>query len=203
MHFYPLKYNFILKSVFFLQGKYNFLQKKALNLLTNAFSRLHCGRKRQEQSFYPQKHGFNAFFSRLNTTLYKKVFFFSSVNTKNNLILTTFMNKHIIYSQIGTSNFTSRVFDLIDEHLLSGTNEVKLDTFKMMENLVFELQMQSPEIYKNKLSVNTDTNTSSTKQQESVKQCMAKLFKKIKKLFKKTEIVSATLYLQERERELF
>lgn len=162
MHFYPLKYNFILKSVFFLQGKYNFLQKKALNLLTSAFSRLHCGRKRQEQSFYPPKHGFNAFFSRLNTTLYKKVFFFSSVNTKNNLILTTFMNKHIIYSQIGTSNFTSRVFDLIDEHLLSGTNEVKLDTFKMMENLVFELQMQSPEIYSNKLSVNNDTKTIST-----------------------------------------
>lgn len=72
------------------------------------------------------------------------------------------MNKHIIYSQIGTSNFTSRVFDLIDEHLLSGTNEVKLDTFKMMENLVFELQMQSPEIYSNKLSVNNDTKTIST-----------------------------------------
>jgi hypothetical protein len=97
------------------------------------------------------------------------VFFFSSVNTKNNLILTTFMNKHIIYSQIGTSNFTSRVFDLIEEHLLSGTNEVKLDTFKMMENLVFELQMQSPEIYSNKLSVNNDTKTISTSGQYGVK----------------------------------
>jgi hypothetical protein len=32
---------------------------------------------------------------------------------------------------------------------------------------------------------------------------MAKLFKKIKKLFKKTETLSATLYLQEREAELF
>jgi hypothetical protein len=32
---------------------------------------------------------------------------------------------------------------------------------------------------------------------------MAKLFKKIKKLFKKRETLSATQYLQDRERELF
>ena len=79
------------------------------------------------------------------------------------------MNKHIIYSEIGTRNFTYKVFNLIEEHLLSGTNEVKIDTFKMMENLVFELQMQSPEIYSNKLSVNNDTKTISTSGELGVK----------------------------------
>jgi hypothetical protein len=79
------------------------------------------------------------------------------------------MNKHTIYSQIGTKNFTTKVFDLIDEHLLSGTDEVRHSTFKMMENLVFELQMKSPEIYGNEYCVNNDTKTSSTSGELGVK----------------------------------
>jgi hypothetical protein len=79
------------------------------------------------------------------------------------------VQKRIIYSQIGTKNFSTKVFDLIDEHLLSGTDEVRHSTFKMMENLVFELQMTNPEIYNSQYSVNNDTKTSSTSGEYSVK----------------------------------
>ena len=73
------------------------------------------------------------------------------------------MNKHCIYSKIGTENFTHRIFELLDEHLLSGTDNVNNLTLKMMENLVFELRMTLPEINKTNYRVNIDTNTSSTK----------------------------------------
>jgi hypothetical protein len=31
--------------------------------------------------------------------------------------------------------------------LLSGSNEVKMDTYKMMENLVFEFKMLNPDLF--------------------------------------------------------
>jgi len=57
------------------------------------------------------------------------------------------MKKHNIYSTIGSKNFTHRIFELLDEHLLSGCAETRMETFKMMENLIYELKITEPETF--------------------------------------------------------
>ena len=76
---------------------------------------------------------------------------------ESHVLFSTTMNKHSIYSTIGSKNFTHRIFDLIDEHLLSGSNEVKMDTYKMMENLVFEFKMLNPDLFPTETCDKNDT----------------------------------------------